>query len=77
MFVCQVCHPKLCSFHHVIVTFAPCEFCRIEAECVDCVSSAPVTKAELEAQIDGKAWSIEMYRHAKLVKYPRKPKEPE
>jgi len=76
MYVCEVCHRKLCSYHHVVVTFGPCELCRQNAECFDCVSSAPVTKAEIQAQTDRKAWDIAIYRNVKQVKYTREKKEP-
>jgi hypothetical protein len=56
-----------------MVTFAPCEVCKLEAECFDCVSQNPVTKGELEAVQQTKNWLTKMYLHCGRLEYPRRP----
>jgi hypothetical protein len=72
MYVCEVCHRRLCSMNHVVLTYAPCELCRRNAECVDCFSVGPLTREELEAQSKNKEILIGMYKHTKEVYYPRR-----
>jgi hypothetical protein len=72
MYVCEVCHRKLCSMNHVVLTYAACELCQRNAECVDCVSSSPMTAAEIEAQNKNKEIIIGIYKHTKEVYYPRR-----
>jgi hypothetical protein len=74
MYVCESCHGKICQGQHVLVTFAPCELCKLDAECFDCVSRNPVTKAELEAVRQRRNWITNIYLHCGQLEYPR-PKE--
>lgn len=74
MYVCRACHEG-CPTSHVMVTFGPCEVCRREDECVDCVSSKPVTRAELDEaarvrELASRGQRV-MYRHSGRLEYPR------
>lgn len=75
MFVCGECHKKLCSTEHSTISLGPCELCRKEAECVDCVASRPLTKEELEAasrNIDlWRKHTRAVYLNTRQLKYPR------
>ena len=75
MVVCESCHRKICSGSHVMVSFGPCELCRLEAECFDCIASHPVTAEEIrkdeERRTSTRVAVVRMYRHTGLLKYPR------
>lgn len=75
MFVCEVCHKKLCSTQHMTFTYGPCELCRKEAECFDCVASTPITKEELEAAARAadhwRKHSRAVYLNTRQLKYPK------
>ena len=76
MFVCGPCHRGSgCNAYHVMVSFGPCEVCRRETGCCDCVASWPVTTEEIrryEARVVSyRERTNAAYRHAPRLEYQR------
>lgn len=72
MYVCTVCHRKLCNMNHILFTWAPCGVCGKNTECVDCVMSRSVDPPAHGASLAVRKINVWMYRNVKEIEYPRK-----
>jgi hypothetical protein len=72
MFVCNICHRKICHTDHLLVTWTLCQVCLKDAECVDCIVGRPTDPTDEKTSARTRAWNMHMYRNVKRVHYPNK-----
>ena len=72
MYVCSICHRRVCATEHLLLTWTTCQVCKKATECVEC---APRKMEDFNPRSSVRNYVVEMYRHTGLVDYPKKKKE--